>query len=124
MEAPVAWERDRVRLERSLYVFLAVWMGGAAAGVVGGFLENKVVFWGGASLFLLSLIPYLVTLVHSYRLQSKINQAEGRGSGASGVILGGLFLNPYILGVIIPALVLRAERNARSRLATSATSAV
>jgi len=103
-------------LERSLYVFLAVWMGGALVAVVGGFLENRILFWSGATLFLLSLVPYIVTLVYSYRLQSKVSQAQGSGSGGVGVVLGGLLLNPYMLGVIMPALVLRAERNARARL--------
>ena len=112
----VNWEPDRFRLERSLYVFLAVWIGGALIAAVGGFTENNVVFWGGAILFLLSLIPYIVTLVYSYRLQDKVSEAQGNRSGAGWVVIGGLILNPFILGVIIPALVLRSERNVRTRL--------
>ena len=110
-----SWERDRVRLEHSLYVFLVVWIGGALVAVVGGFIESKAVFWVGAILFLLSLIPYVVTLVNSYRLQDKVTHAQGKRS-AAWVVVGGLILNPFILGVIIPALVLRSERNARARL--------
>jgi hypothetical protein len=109
------WESDRVRLEHSLYLFLAVWIGGAAIAVVGGFTEINILFWSGAVLFLLSIIPYVITLVYAYRLQKKVSRARGHGSGGW-VVLGGLFLNPFILGVIIPALVLRSERNVRAQL--------
>src|SRR5262249_22270244 len=105
-------------LERSLYVFLSVWIGGILVGMIGAIFGNNVIFWSGAALFLLSVIPYVVTLVHSFRLEEKMSEAQRQNSAAWAVVIGAVVLNPYILGAIIPALVLRSERSVRARLSS------
>src|SRR5215831_20028347 len=115
---PVAWDAERSKLERSLYVFLGVWIGGILVGMIGAISGINAIFWSGAALFLLSVIPYAMTLVHSFRLEEKKNEVQKQNSAAWAVVIGAVVLNPYILGVIIPALVLRSERNVRARLSS------
>ena len=73
-------------------------------------------------MFVLSVLPYGATLVYSYKLESKLNKAGLYKPGAWQVLMGGLILNPWLLGVIIPASALRAERKARASLETQKSS--
>jgi len=63
-----------------------------------------------------SLIPYITCLVFAYRVQRALNDAKLYKSGAWQIIAGGLLLNPFVLGFLIPASVLWVTRRIDRRI--------
>ena len=63
-----------------------------------------------------SLIPYVVTIVYSYRVQSALNQAKLYKPGAWQIIAGALLFNPFILGFVIPASVLWVTKRIEKKI--------
>jgi len=63
-----------------------------------------------------SLIPYITCLVFAYRVQRTLNDAKLYKSGAWQIIAGGLLLNPFVLGFLIPASVLWVTRRIDRRI--------
>jgi hypothetical protein len=112
------WQADRLRLKRWLGIFFLVWLTGAllwglganATNVIEGVdpILTQTVTTVGLLLFLSAIIPYLVSLVFAYRVQDKLNQAGLYRAGAWQIIVGGLLLNPWGVGFVIPTLVLLA----------------
>ena len=63
-----------------------------------------------------SLVPYIVAIVFSYRVQTELNRAKLYKPGAWQIILGALLFNPFILGFVIPASVLWVTRRIEKQI--------
>ena len=100
--APRPWSPDRAALKRWLLIYLAAWLGGAAVLIAGLVTDQSTVTGIGLAVFLGSLIPYVVSLVFSYRVQDKLNKSGLYKPGAWQIVVGGLLLNPFVLGFAIP----------------------
>ena len=100
------WTADRLKLKRWLLIFLACWIGGAGAWILGAGTHVEVLSTFGVSIFIFAVVPYVVSLVHAYRVQKKLNEAGLYKPGAWQIIVGGLILNPWLLGFAIPVSVL------------------
>jgi hypothetical protein len=96
------WSADRAALRKWLLIYLASWLGGAAVLIAGLVTEQSTVTGIGLSVFFLSLVPYIVSLVFSYRVQDKLNKSGLYKPGAWQIVVGGLVLNPLVLGFAIP----------------------
>ncbi len=122
-----SWQADRLRLKRWLGVFFLVWLTGAGLWLLGANTPNLIeggdtalaqtITTIGVTLFLSAIVPYVVSLVFAYRVQDKLNRAGLYRWGAWHVLVGGLILNPWGLGFLLPTRVLltankieRAER--------------
>lgn len=66
-------------------------------------------------LALAALVPYVCALSYAYRLKSALNTAGLHKHGAWQVIVGGLILNPWFLGICIPVSVLSTARRVLKR---------
>ena len=70
----------------------------------------------GIALIFGSLVPYIVAIVFSYRVQIELNKAKLYKPGAWQIILGALLFNPFILGFVIPASVLWVTRRIEKKI--------
>lgn len=117
------WAKDRAGLKRWLLGFLLFWVGGLLLIFAGATFHSDRVTHIGFWSVLGSPIPYLGSLVHAYRVQSKLHAMELYKHGAWNVLVGGLILNPWILGVIIPASVFSTVRRIDRELDAAASQA-
>ena len=105
------WSANAGKLKTWFVVYLLT----ASAGLtltINSHFENLI----GLLITLGSLIPYVASLVFAYRVQDALNRAKLYKSGAWQIIAGGLLLNPFILGFLIPASVLWVTRRIERRI--------
>jgi hypothetical protein len=117
-----AWEAHADTLRQWYVVYLACWIGGAVLYILGTGMEessttNAFTMLGG-SLFVGSLLLYVVCMVYAYRVQAALNAAGLYKHGAWQIIVAALILNPGCLGFYVPLSVLLAARRIRKRLAS------
>ncbi|HXG98185.1 MAG TPA: hypothetical protein VNJ06_13875 [Gemmatimonadales bacterium] len=105
------WSRNAGKLKTWFVVYLLTLSAGLTLAINSNF-ENPI----GWVITLGSLIPYITSLVFAYRVQDALNRAKLYKSGAWQIIAGGLLLNPYILGFLIPASVLWVTRRIERRI--------
>ncbi len=109
------WAADVEALRKWFRLFLIAWLGGGAILILGVSANVEAVLYVGFAGFIGSIIPYLKSLQYSYRVQRKLNAANLYKPGAWQVVVGGLMLNPFVLGFLIPRSVLstvkRVERD-------------
>ena len=70
----------------------------------------------GSYILLLSLVPYVVSIVYSYRVQKQLHASGLYRHSAFDIVFGAIVLNPFLLGWYIPASVLRTARRVRRML--------
>jgi len=110
------WSRDRALLRKWLKTHLLFWLGGAALWIVGAAKHIGPLSTIGVAAFLLSIVPYVTSLVFAYRVQDALNRANLYKPGAWQIIVGGLLLNPYFIGFAITASVLAKVRQIEASL--------
>ena len=118
----LSWLQDLEKLKKWLLVFLAPWLGGAALWILGATQQITVLATVGPVLFVAAIVPYVAALVFSYRVQDKLNKAGLYKPGAWQVVVGGLLLNPWLLGWAIPVSVLATAIRIRKSLPSSTPS--
>ena len=105
------WSEDFRKLSKWFVAYVltlsAAWYFVATLG-----FENPV----GLLLLFGSLIPYIVSLVFSYRVQRSLNEAKLYRGGAWQIIAGALLLNPFALGAWIPTSVMWATRGIERKI--------
>ena len=72
----------------------------------------------GSYILLLSLVPYVVSIVYSYRIQKQLHASGLYRHSAFDIVFGAIVLNPFLLGWYIPASVLWTARRVRRKLQT------
>ncbi len=105
------WSLNAGKLKTWFVVYLLTLSAGLTL-TINSHFENPI----GLVITFGSLIPYITSLVFSYRVQNALNQAKLYKSGAWQIIAGGLLLNPFILGFLIPASVLWVTRRIERRI--------
>jgi hypothetical protein len=100
------WTADTRRLRNWFIAYLVLWGIGLYALVTSSASD----FTPGVYVLLLCLIPYVPCIVYAYRVQKHLNVAGLYRPGAWQVIVGAVLLNPYVLGMCIPASVLWTSR--------------
>jgi hypothetical protein len=111
--ADPSWKRNRRLLTRWMFTHLATWLGGIAIMIAGH--SNDTALSIGLGVFFLSVAPYIVALVFAYRVQRALNIAGLYKSGAWQVVVGGLLLNPLVIGWVIPLSVVNSARKVERR---------
>jgi len=71
------------------------------------------------ALFWAVLVAYVGAIIYAYQVQRALHLAGLYKHGAWNVVVGGLLLNPYFIGVLIPASVLWAAHRSQKRHAGS-----
>jgi hypothetical protein len=104
--APRPWATDREALKKWFRIFLVAWLGGGAILIVGLSTDITPILYVGFAGFIGSIIPYVKSLQYSYGVQSKLNAAKLYAPGAWQVVVGGIMLNPFVVGFLIPLSVL------------------
>ena len=97
-----SWTPDVVRLRNWFYVYLALWVSGLLVMIA----VPSADFTPGIYVFLLAVVPYIICIVHAYRVQDRLHTAGLYKHGAWHVLVGALLLNPLAFGFLIPASVL------------------
>jgi RsiW-degrading membrane proteinase PrsW (M82 family) len=109
------WTEDVQRLRRWFVAYLILWGLGLAAAATSS-ATSSTDSDAGFYVLLLCIVPYVVCIVYAYRIQKQLNSAGLYRHGAWQVVVGAFFLNPFILGFLIPASVLWANRRINRRL--------
>ena len=105
------WSVNAGKLKTWFVVYLLTFSAGLTLAINSNF-ENPI----GLAIIFGSLIPYITSLVFAYRVQDALNRAKLYKSGAWQIIAGGLLLNPFVLGFLIPASVLWVTRRIERRI--------
>jgi hypothetical protein len=112
-----AWDALARSLRRWYFVYLACWLGGIALFLIGIGIEKGLAAYAliilGGSLFVGSLVVYVVCMVYAYRVQAALNSAGLYEHGAWQIIVAALILNPAVLGFYVPLSVLLVTRRIR-----------
>jgi len=115
MTAPMSdkfpWSADAGKLKTWFVAYVLTLSAGLYLAINSDF-NNPI----GLVLIFGSLIPYITCLVFAYRVQRALNDAKLYKSGAWQIIAGGLLLNPFVLGFLIPASVLWVTRRIDRRI--------
>ncbi len=115
MTAPMSdefpWSADAGKLKTWFVAYVLTLSAGLYLAINSDF-NNPI----GLVLIFGSLIPYITCLVFAYRVQRTLNDAKLYKSGAWQIIAGGLLLNPFVLGFLIPASVLWVTRRIDRRI--------
>jgi len=111
-----SWVRDARLLRRWFYVYLALWLPGAALFVAA--LATSSSTWVALRLVNGSIFPYLASLFYAYRVMRDLHAARLGPDGPWAVVLSAVVFNPFLLGFVIPLWVLRDVRRAMQALAT------
>jgi Trypsin-like peptidase domain/Double zinc ribbon len=98
----ISWTPDVSRLRNWFYLYLVLW----GSGLIVAFAVPSEDFTPGIYILLLAVVPYIVCIVYSYRVQDRLHRAGLYGHGAWHVLVGALLLNPFVLGLLIPVSVL------------------
>lgn len=104
-QLPPPWVPQADRLRNWFYAYLVLWIPGMVL-----FISSF-----GSVLLVLALIPYVMAIVHAYRVQRDLQAAGLNRTHAWTVIVGALLLT-HTLGFFIPALVLWSARKAKRTL--------
>ena len=115
MTMPMADEFPWSVNARKLRTWFVVYLLSLSAGLtltINSNFENPI----GLAVTFGSLVPYIVSLVFAYRVQDALNRVKLYKSGAWQIIAGGLLLNPFVLGFLIPASVLWVTRRIERRI--------
>ncbi|SRR5712692_9767358 len=105
-----SWVAETDRLRKWYYAYLVLWIPGLVL------LISEQPF--GSWFLALSLIAYVGSIVHAYRVQRDLHAAGLNRTGAWTVIAGALILNS-VLGFFIPAAVLWSARRAKQSVGGS-----
>lgn len=121
------WISDIPQLRKWLWAYVALWLPGLSLTIWGMVLSppsDLLTTIGGGTL-VVSLAPYVMSIVYSYKIQGALHSAKLYPHGTVHVFMGALLLNPFVMGVAIPASVLRVAkriRRAHPEFASAATS--
>ena len=69
----------------------------------------------GSYILLLSVVPYVVSIVYSYRVQKQLHASGLYRHSAFDIVFGAIVLNPFLLGWYIPASVLWTAHRVRRK---------
>jgi hypothetical protein len=107
---------DRKKLRTWFATYLAAWLSALILLMSQNSITDiTVALWGG------TLVLYIVCLVFSYNVQMSLySLGLTKGSGAA-VVIGGLILNPFFLGFVIPLWILIDSKKIEKTVAANGT---
>ena len=112
-----SWFHDAQLLRRWFYVYLALWLPGAALFISA--LSANSSTWVGLKILEASVFAYIVSVVYAYRVMRDLHAANLALDRPWSVVVVALVLNPFLLGFVIPLWVLRDARRAMRAIETN-----
>jgi hypothetical protein len=112
------WLHDVQLLRRWFYVYLALWLPGAALFLSA--LSANSSTWVGLKILEGSVFAYVATVVYAYRVMRDLHAANLALDRPWTVVVVALILTPFLLGFVVPLWVLRDARRAMRAIETNA----
>lgn len=116
-ESPILESQVR-NLRRWYFIYLSCWLGGIVLSyVIGGEVASMI------AIFLIfgSIIPYIICIVHAYKVQANLKKAGLVKSGAWQIVVAALLFTPFVVGFYVPLSVLLEVRSIRKKLSLNST---